>query len=34
MGGEFAKENGFPVYEIKQCEDEFNYWGLRKYLYL
>jgi hypothetical protein len=34
MAGDFAKENRFPTSEIKQYEDEFNEWGLRKYLYL
>ena len=34
MAGDFAKENGFPASEIKEYENEFNDWGLRKYLYL
>jgi len=34
MAVDFAKENGFSATEVKQYEDEFNEWGLSKYLYL
>jgi hypothetical protein len=32
MASDFAKENGFPAYEVKRYEDELDEWGLRKFL--